>query len=47
MERHIVIQTGIVENLIQYYKFADGTWNDGDFGNETVNDHAVFICEWD
>ena len=30
-----------------YYKFADGTWNDGDFGNETVNDHAVFICEWD
>ena len=23
-----------------YYKFTDGTWNDGDF------DTRVFICEW-
>lgn len=30
-----------------YYKFDDGTWNDGNFGNGTANDDAVFICEWD
>ena len=29
-----------------YYKFLDGTWNDGDFGNKTVNSGRVFICEW-
>ena len=29
-----------------YYKFSDGTWNDGDFGNKTVNSGRVFICEW-
>lgn len=29
-----------------YYKYPDGTWNDGDFGNRTVNCGTVFICEW-
>lgn len=29
-----------------YYKYSDGTWNDGDFGNRTVNDGTAFICEW-
>ena len=30
-----------------YYKFSDGTWNDGDFGGSTVNGGIAFICEWD
>lgn len=30
-----------------YYKYTDGTWNDGDFGNRTVNSGKAFICEWD
>ena len=29
-----------------YYKYSDGTWNDGDFGNQTVNSGTAFICEW-
>lgn len=29
-----------------YYKYSDGTWNDGDFGNRTVNGGTAFICEW-
>lgn len=29
-----------------YYKYSDGTWNDGDFGNRTINGGTVFICEW-
>lgn len=29
-----------------YYKYADGTWNDGDFGERTVNGGTAFICEW-
>ena len=29
-----------------YYKYLDGSWNDGDFGNRTVNSGRVFICEW-
>lgn len=29
-----------------YYKFTDGTWNDGDFMQGTVNDPGAFICEW-
>ena len=29
-----------------YYKYSDGSWNDGDFGNKTVNNGRVFICEW-
>lgn len=39
-----------------YYKYDDGTWNDGDFGKNAVNDKGlginsskdelVFICEW-
>ncbi|MCD7811928.1 MAG: C-type lectin domain-containing protein, partial [Ruminococcus sp.] len=38
-----------IENYAEfYYKFTDGTWNDGDFGDgETVNDCKAFICEWD
>lgn len=31
-----------------YYKFEDGTWNDGDFASGgTVNGGRCFICEWD
>ena len=30
-----------------YYQFTDGKWNDGNFGNGTLNDDKVFICEWD
>ena len=30
-----------------YFKYGDGTWNDGNFGNGTVRDDVVFICEWD
>ncbi|MGN0398986.1 MAG: M4 family metallopeptidase [Blautia sp.] len=29
-----------------YFKYEDGTWNDGDFGRQTVNSGRVFICEW-
>lgn len=29
-----------------YYKYPEGTWNDGDFGGGTVNSGTVFICEW-
>lgn len=29
-----------------YYKYPDGTWNDGDFGGLTVNGGTAFICEW-
>lgn len=30
-----------------YWKFSDGTWNDGDFGNSTNSGGTAFICEWD
>lgn len=30
-----------------YYKYADGTWNDGDFGGTTVSGGTAFICEWE
>ncbi|MBQ4128828.1 MAG: hypothetical protein IJD68_03540 [Ruminococcus sp.] len=30
-----------------YYKYSDGKWNDGNFGQGTVNDDEKFICEWD
>lgn len=30
-----------------YWKFSDGTWNDGNFGQGTVSDNRNFICEWD
>ena len=29
-----------------YYKFPDGTWNDGDFGGSTVGNDRAFLCEW-
>ncbi|MCD8107933.1 MAG: tetratricopeptide repeat protein [Oscillospiraceae bacterium] len=29
-----------------YYKYTDGTWNDGDFNGSTVNGGKIFICEW-
>lgn len=36
---------GTYENYgMFYYKFTNGTWNDGDFGSEGIN---TFICEWD
>jgi len=30
-----------------YYKYKDGSWNDGDFGRHTVNGETNFICEWE
>ncbi len=30
-----------------YWKFTDGTWNDGNFGRGTLGDEKIFICEWD
>lgn len=30
-----------------YYKYPDGTWNDGDFGGTTVRGGTVYICEWE
>ena len=30
-----------------YFKFDDGTWNDGDFGGKTDKGGIAFICEWD
>lgn len=29
-----------------YYQYSDRTWNDGDFGNITLNGGKAFICEW-
>lgn len=29
-----------------YYKYTDGTWNDGDFGGSTVNGGSRLLCEW-
>jgi hypothetical protein len=29
-----------------YYKYTDGAWNDGDFGNKTNGGGRAFICEW-
>lgn len=29
-----------------YFKYDDGTWNDGDFNGRTVNGGNAFICEW-
>lgn len=35
------------ENYGMFYcQYSDGTWNDGDFGNITLNDGKAFICEW-
>lgn len=28
-----------------YWKFSDGTWNDGDFGHNTNSGGTAFICE--
>lgn len=30
-----------------YWKYEDGTWNDGDFGRNTNNGGTTFVCEWD
>ena len=30
-----------------YYKYSDGTWNDGDFGGSTQNGGTNFLCEWE
>lgn len=35
------------EDYAMFYHWnKDGTWNDGDFGNRTVNGGTVYICEW-
>lgn len=39
--------SGYDENYAMFYfKFSDGTWNDGDFGNKTENGGKAFLCEW-
>lgn len=30
-----------------YFKYEDGTWNDGDFDGKTVDAGNAFICEWE
>lgn len=36
------------ENYAEFYwKYTDGTWNDGNFGAGTQSDSKNFICEWD
>lgn len=40
-------ETSTEDYAMFYWKFSDGTWNDGNFGNGTVLDDMVFICEWD
>lgn len=36
------------ENFAMYYfKFSDGSWNDGDFGKQTDRGGMMFICEWE
>ena len=29
-----------------YWKYSDGSWNDGDFGGSTSGGGTAFICEW-
>lgn len=29
-----------------YYKYSDGSWNNGDFSGRTVSGGSAFICEW-
>lgn len=33
-------------NAMFYFKYPDGTWNDGDFGFMTEGGDKAFICEW-
>lgn len=40
-------ENGNEDYAMFYYKYSDGTWNDGDFGGHTVNGGTAFICEWD
>lgn len=30
-----------------YWKYTDGAWNDGDFGNLTDQGGTAFLCEWE
>lgn len=30
-----------------FYKYSDGTWNDGNVGLDTDRREKLFICEWD
>lgn len=39
-------ETSSEDYALFYYKYSDGTWNDGDFENRTVNSGTAFICEW-
>lgn len=41
------LQGGTAENYAMFYwKYADGTWNDGNFSDGTQNGGTAFICEW-
>ena len=36
------------ENYAEFYwKWTDGTWNDGNFAKGTQADESAFICEWE
>lgn len=39
-------QGGYEHYGMYYEKYTDGTWNDGDFGANTINGGIAFICEW-
>lgn len=38
---------GVEDYGMFYYRYTDGTWNDGAFGEPTVNGGTAFICEWE
>lgn len=40
-------ERGIENYAMFYYKSPSYKWNDGDFSHGTVNDPAIFICEWE
>ncbi len=40
-------ERGIENYAMFYYKSPEYQWNDGDFMHGTINDPAIFICEWD
>lgn len=40
-------ESGSEKYAMFYYKFQNGTWNDGNFGQGTLKDNKVFLCEWE
>jgi RNA polymerase sigma factor (sigma-70 family) len=40
-------ESGTEKYAMFYYKFQDGTWNDGNFGQGTQKYSKTFLCEWE